>query len=80
MVRDGDALPRAAEGSGGAMTAQAAAATRRLFVLSRIDYAVLFLVVAAMTLKPSVEDGLTLAGMGTVLVATGALVARDLSD
>jgi hypothetical protein len=76
-------LPRAKaidgmlRGSGG-MTAEAVGATRQLFVLSRIDYAVLFLVVAAMTLKPSVEDTWTLVAMAAVLVAAIALVARDL--
>ncbi|MDQ3822156.1 MAG: DUF2269 domain-containing protein [Actinomycetota bacterium] len=64
--------------SSGRMTDEAAEATRRLFVLTRIDYTALFLIVAAMALKPTTEDVWTLVAMAAVLVASAALVTRDL--
>ncbi len=60
------------------MTAEAAAAIRDVFLLTRIDYAVLFIVVVDMALKPTGEDVWALVGMAAVLVIVAALVVRGL--
>ncbi len=60
------------------ISAEAAAAIRELFLLTRIDYAVLFVVVLDMALKPTGEDVWTLVAMAAVLVVAAALVVRGL--
>jgi hypothetical protein len=49
----------------------------RMFTRMRIDYAVIALVVADMTLKPTGDDLFTLLLMGAVLAVVVALVVRD---
>ena len=60
------------------MSAEAAAAIRELFLLTRIDYAVLFMVVADMALKPTGDDVWPLVGMAAVILVVPALVVRGL--
>ena len=62
----------------GGMSEEAAAETRRLLLLTRIDYAVLFMVIADMALKPTAEDVWTLVAMAAVIAGVSALVVRDL--
>jgi uncharacterized membrane protein len=57
----------------GEMTAASLNEARRVLVLSRIDYSVLFMVVATMVIKPTGSDVLVLAGMAAVIAATVAL-------
>lgn len=57
------------EGAGGAFTARAAAETRRMLVLQRFDTLVLFVIVAAMVMKPTGDDTGVLAAMVAVFVA-----------
>jgi hypothetical protein len=52
----------------GGMSPPAYAAARRMIVFSRLDYVVLYLVVADMVLKPTGEDTGTLVVMGIILV------------
>jgi hypothetical protein len=58
------------------MTAGSARAIGTMFARQRIDYAVIALVVADMTFKPTGDDVLTLLLMAAVLVAVVALVLR----
>jgi uncharacterized membrane protein len=71
----GDAISAIMERDGG-MSPEAAARTRELFLLTRIDYAVLFMVVADMALKPSADDAWTLVAMAAVIAIVAALVVR----
>ena len=59
------------------MTPGVANAIGRLFTLMRIDYTVIGLVIADMTLKPTGDDVFTLLLMAAVLVAVVALVVRS---
>jgi uncharacterized membrane protein len=55
---------------------------RRVLLLSRIDYSVLFMVVATMVIKPTGSDGLVLAAMAAVIGVTAYVSvarARELS-
>jgi uncharacterized membrane protein len=63
--------------SGGTMTPEAAAHARELVLLTRIDYAGLFVVVAAMALKPTTDDAGTLVVMGAFVIAAVAAVMRS---
>jgi uncharacterized membrane protein len=66
----------AAQLSRDGMTTDAARAIGSMFARQRIDYAVIALVVADMTLKPTGDDVLTLVLMAAVLAAVVALVVR----
>jgi len=59
------------------LTPGAAHAISRLFTLMRIDYTVIGLVIADMTLKPTADDVFTLLLMAAVLVIVVALVLRS---
>lgn len=52
----------------GGMSDEAAQKARQLAAIGRIDYVVLFLVVAVMVLKPTANDVAVLAGMAAVLL------------
>ncbi len=71
----GDAIGSIMERDG-AMSDEAAEKTRELFLITRIDYAVLFMVIADMALKPSADDVWTLVAMAAVIVVVAALVVR----
>ena len=58
------------------MTPGAARAIGSMFARQRVDYTVIALVVADMTLKPTGDDVLTLVLMAAVLAAVVALVVR----
>ena len=66
----------AAELARDGMTTGAARAIGSMFARQRIDYTVIALVVADMTLKPTSDDVLTLVLMAAVLAAVIALVVR----
>jgi uncharacterized membrane protein len=53
----------------GGMTPVSLAETRRLLALARIDYVVLFLVIADMVIKPTGDDAGTLLVMAAILAA-----------
>jgi hypothetical protein len=66
----------------GGMSPAAFALARRMIVFSRLDYVVLYLVVADMVFKPTQDDTWTLVVMGVVLVLATAFFfgrARALS-
>ena len=66
----------------GGMSPRAYAAARRLIVFSRLDYAVLYLVIADMVVKPTGDDTWTLVIMAAILVGASAFFfgrARALS-
>ena len=58
------------------MTTGVARAIGSMFARQRIDYTVIALVVADMTLKPTGDDVLTLVLMAAVLAAVVVLVVR----
>jgi hypothetical protein len=60
----------------GGVSAEASDGIRRLFVLMRIDYAVLAMVIADMTLKPTPDDVGVLVGMAAVVAIVTGLVLR----
>ena len=60
----------------GGMSDEAAEKTRQFFLITRIDYAVLFMVIADMVLKPSADDVWTLVAMAVVILVVAALVVR----
>jgi len=63
--------------NGGVMGPDAIAAGRRMLLISRVDFVVLYLVVADMALKPTWRDGVLLAIMAVILVAAvGWLLMR----
>jgi uncharacterized membrane protein len=62
-------IDRLVSEAGGTLTPAAQAEAERLLTLGRIDYIVLFLVVADMVLKPTIEDVGTLLVMAAVLGA-----------
>jgi uncharacterized membrane protein len=64
----------------GGVSAEANDGIRRLFVLMRIDYAVLAMVIADMTLKPNPDDIGVLVGMAAVVAIVAALVLRTLRE
>jgi uncharacterized membrane protein len=68
----GKAIGAAVERDGG-MTAETTAEARKVMLLSRIDYSVLFMVVAAMAIKPSGDDLLVVLAMALVIATTVVL-------
>jgi uncharacterized membrane protein len=56
----------------GGMTSDVAAETRKLFTIARIDYVVLFLVVAVMVAKPTADDVGLLVALAAILAAAVA--------
>ena len=68
IERDGGVTPEASDG------------IRRLFVLMRIDYAVLAVVIADMTLKPTRDDVGVLVGMAAVVAIVAVQPGADPSD
>ena len=60
----------------GGVSAEANEGIRRLFVLMRIDYTVLAMVVADMTLKPTTDDVAVLVGMAAVIAIVVVIVLR----
>jgi hypothetical protein len=61
----------------GGVSAEALERMRQLFVIMRIDYAVLAMVVADMTLKPKPDDVGVLVGMAAVVAIVGAVVLHS---
>ncbi len=62
----------------GVMTQEAAEATRRLFSITRVDYAIVFMVIAAMALKPTADDIWVLVAMAATILLVAAYVMVDL--
>jgi uncharacterized membrane protein len=61
----------------GGMTPASLAETRRMLALARIDYVVLFLVIADMVIKPTGDDVAVLVGMAAIFVAgLGSSIGR----
>ena len=60
----------------GGISDEAAAKTSEVFLLTRIDQAVLFMVIADMALKPTAADVWTLVAMAAIIVVAVVLVAR----
>ena len=65
----GDRIAAMLERDGGRMTPLTLAETRRLLALARIDYVVLFLVIADMTIKPTGDDVGLLIVMAAIFAA-----------
>ena len=59
----------AMEREGGRLTPQLRTDIRKLIVMARLDYVVLFLVIADMVVKPTGDDAGVLIGMAVILVA-----------
>ena len=59
----------AMEREGGRLTPQLRTDIRKLIVMARLDYVVLFLVIADMVVKPTGDDAGMLIGMAVILVA-----------
>lgn len=72
-----DAISRMIERDG-VMTDEAAEATRRLFSITRVDYAIVFMVIADMALKPTADDVWALVAMAAVVLFVAAYVMFDL--
>jgi uncharacterized membrane protein len=70
----GERIGRMLGESGGRMTPAALFEGRKLLTLARIDYIVLFLVIADMVLKPTGDDAGLLAAMAAILVVGTAYV------
>lgn len=66
--------------SEGGMSAASVAGMRRMFLKMRLDYAVFFVVVADMVLKPTADDVGTLVLMAVVLAIAAGLVVRGLRE
>jgi uncharacterized membrane protein len=64
----------------GGMTEESVAGMRRMFLKMRLDYAVFFVVIADMVLKPTGDDVGILVGMAVALAVVAALVVRRLSE
>jgi len=61
----------------GGLTPTSLADTRRLLALARIDYVVLFLVIADMAIKPTGDDVAVLLGMGAIFaIGLGYSISR----
>ena len=61
----------------GGLTPASLADARRLLALARIDYVVLFLVIADMAIKPTGDDVAVLLGMGAIFaIGLGYSVSR----
>jgi uncharacterized membrane protein len=68
----------AMELEGGRLTPELRTDIRRLIVMSRLDYVVLFLVIADMVMKPTGDDGGLLIAMAAILAAGVAYVVLRL--
>jgi uncharacterized membrane protein len=68
----------AMEREGGRLTPQLRTDIRKLIVMARLDYVVLFLVIADMVLKPTGDDVGLLIGMAVILVAGIAFILNRL--
>ena len=62
------------EREGGRLTPKLRTDIRKLIVMARLDYVVLFLVIADMVFKPTGEDTAVLIGMGAILIAGVAYI------
>ena len=62
-------IAAAMEREGGRLTPQLRTDIRKLIVMARLDYVVLFLVTADMVVKPTGDDAGVLIGMAVILVA-----------
>jgi uncharacterized membrane protein len=72
----GDRIAAMVDRDGG-MTARSLAETRRLLALARIDYVVLFLVIADMAIKPTGDDVGLLIGMAAIFaIGLGYAISR----
>jgi hypothetical protein len=71
-----DAIARMIERDG-VMTEEAAEATRRLFSITRVDYTIVFVVIADMALKPTADDVWALVTMAAVVLLVAAYVVFD---
>jgi hypothetical protein len=60
------------------MTEEAAEATRRLFSITRVDYTIVFVVIADMALKPTADEVWALITMAAVVLLEAAYVMFDL--
>jgi uncharacterized membrane protein len=68
----------AMEREGGRLTPELRTDIRKLIVMARIDYVVLFLVIADMVFKPTGDDTALLIGMAALLVAGVAYIVSRL--
>jgi uncharacterized membrane protein len=68
----------AMEREGGRLTPRLRTDIRKLIVMSRLDYVVLFLVIADMVIKPTGDDAGVLIGMAVILVAGIAYILSRL--
>ena len=68
----------AMEREGGRLTPELRTDIRKLIVMARLDYVVLFLVIADMVLKPTGDDAGLLIGMAVILVAGIAYILSRL--
>jgi hypothetical protein len=68
----------AMEREGGRLTSELRTDIRKLIVMARIDYVVLFLVIADMVIKPIGDDVGVLIGMAVILVAGIAYILSRL--
>ena len=64
----------------GGMSADSVAGMRRMFQKMRLDYAVFFVVIADMVLKPTTDDVGTLVAMAAAIAIVAALVVRALRE
>jgi uncharacterized membrane protein len=64
----------AMEREGGRLTPELRTDIRKLIVMARLDYVVLFLVIADMVFKPTGDDAALLIGMAVILVAGVAYI------
>ena len=74
----GEKLGKAMAENRGHFTPETRTLARKLLAVSRIDFAVLVLVVVDMALKPTADDVGVLAGMALVLVGVSILVAMQI--
>ena len=68
----------AMEREGGRLTPELRTDIRKLIVMARLDYVVLFLVIADMVIKPTGDDAGVLIGMAVILVAGIAFILSRL--
>ena len=68
----------AMEREGGRLTPELRTDIRKLIVMARLDYVVLFLVIADMVIKPTGDDAGVLIGMAVILVAGIAYILSRL--
>ena len=68
----------AMEREGGRLTPELRTDIRKLIVMARLDYVVLFLVIADMVIKPTGDDAAVLIGMAVILIAGIAFILSRL--